>query len=122
MNYMNNYPYIGFQYQPYMQNAMQPQQYISQPVQGINGKIVDGVDVVKATEVPSNGYGVFPKADLSEIYVKSWNSSGNTSIITFRPVAETAETDVLKVIEERFDQLESKIDGLQKKEIKANEY
>lgn len=34
--------------------------------------MVDSLDVAKATEVPIGGYGIFPKADLSEIYIKSW--------------------------------------------------
>jgi hypothetical protein len=52
---------------------------------GINGKIVDSEDIVKATEVPIGGYGVFPKADLSEIYIKTWNNNGTTSILTYKP-------------------------------------
>lgn len=89
-NYLSNYPY-GYvnQYVP----QPQPQQFLSQPMQPqnqqpqpLNGKIVDSADVVKATEVPIGGYGIFPKADLSEIYIKSWNNNGTTSVITFRPV------------------------------------
>lgn len=52
----------------------------------LNGKIVDGEDVVRATEVPIGGYGIFPKADLKEIYVKSWNNNGTTSVITYKPI------------------------------------
>jgi hypothetical protein len=52
---------------------------------GINGKIVDSEDIVKATEVPIGGYGVFPKADLSEIYIKTWNNNGTTSILIYKP-------------------------------------
>ena len=70
-NYYLNYPY-GNQYQqqqmPYQAQAQTPQP------QGLNGKIVDSQDVVRATEVPIGGYGIFPKADLSEIYIKSWNN------------------------------------------------
>jgi hypothetical protein len=48
---------------------------------------VDSEEMVKATEVPIGSYGVFPKADLSEIYLKTWNNNGTTSIIKFTPVA-----------------------------------
>jgi len=41
--------------------------------------------MVKATEVPIGGFGIFPKADLSEIYIKSWNNNGTTNLITFKP-------------------------------------
>jgi len=39
------------------------------------------------------GFGVFPKGDLSEIYVKSWNNNGTTQINTYKivPMEETKE-------------------------------
>lgn len=91
--YMGGYPYNSqyplpnqqlpppsFQMSQSMNNQPTPSQ------QSLNGKIVDSEDVVKATEVPIGGYGIFPKADLSEIYIKSWNNNGTTSVITFRPI------------------------------------
>ena len=96
MNYYNPnyyqgiYPYNNYnnQYMPQaqMQNAAPQQQATPAPIpvqnNFLNGKIVDSVDVVKATEVPIGGYGVFPKADLSEVYIKSCNNNGTTSLIT----------------------------------------
>ena len=41
--------------------------------------------VLKATEVPIGGYGIFPKADLKEISIKTWNADGTTNVITFQP-------------------------------------
>jgi len=128
--YMNTYPYN------YVQTP-QPQQFISQPMapQGqlpqLNGKIVDSVDMVKVAEVPAScGYGVFPKADLSEIFIKSWNGNGTTSITTFKPTEPSPqETTEISQLIERFNILETKIDNLltaptaiHKKEAKANEY
>ena len=121
------------------------QQFISQPMapqtqqpQSLNGKIVDSEDVVKATEVPIGGYGIFPKADLSEIYIKSWNNNGTTSIITFKTIIQEAkepqivEDNSLKIIE-RLNALDAKIDSLMmnnvaataqvaKKEVKGSDY
>lgn len=141
-NYLGNYPYnYANQYVP----QPQPQQFISQPMapqtqqpQSLNGKIVDSEDVVKATEVPIGGYGIFPKADLSEIYIKSWNNNGTTSIITFKPIIQevkepqTVEDNSLKIIE-RLNTLDAKIDSLMmnniaataqvaKKEVKGSDY
>ena len=141
-NYLGNYPYnYANQYVP----QPQPQQFISQPMapqtqqpQSLNGKIVDSEDVVKATEVPIGGYGIFPKADLSEIYIKSWNNNGTTSIITFKPIIQevkepqTVEDNSLKIIE-RLNALDAKIDSLMmnnaaataqvaKKEVKGSDY
>ena len=136
MNYYNqgfypNYQYGGNQYQA----AYQPQPSL-QP--GLNGKMVDSLDIVKATEVPIGGYGIFPKADLSEIYIKSWNNNGTTSIITFKPIiqevkeSQTVEDNSLKIIE-RLNALDAKIDSLMmnnvaataqvaKKEVKGSDY
>ena len=137
--YMNNYPYNGNnnnQYIPQNQNYVPMNQ---QPPQLLNGKIVDSVDVVRVTEVPIGGFGIFPKADLSEVYVKSWNNNGTTSVITFAPIApqetqsEVQQENVIMEILNKINALEAKIDSLninnnnitlenKRKETKANEY
>jgi len=65
--------------------------------------------------VPIGGYGVFPKADLSEIYIKSWNNNGTTSIVTFKPTvpvqASVKEAVPASDIIEKLNELESKIDN-----------
>ena len=59
-----------------MQTQYNQQQLYNQPVQqaqtpGLNGEIVDGLDVVKAKNVDMSGQPTFyPKSDLSEVYVK----------------------------------------------------
>ena len=148
MNYLNNSNYLGNYPYNYVNQYVpqpQPQQFISQPMapqtqqpQSLNGKIVDSEDVVKATEVPIGGYGIFPKADLSEIYIKSWNNNGTTSIITFKPITQEVkepqivEDNSLKIIE-RLNELDAKIDSLMmnnvavtaqvaKKEVKGSDY
>jgi hypothetical protein len=53
------------------------------------GKIVDSVDVVKATDVPMDGnMYYFPKADGTEIYAKQWLTNGQTRILTFKPILD----------------------------------
>ena len=94
-NYYLNYPY-GNQYQQQMPYQPQAQPVQVQP-QGLNGKIVDSQEVVRATEVPIGGYGIFPKADLSEIYIKSWNNNGTTSVIVYKP--EPPQTEVVAAID-----------------------
>lgn len=97
--------------------------------------MVDSEEIVKVTEVPIGGYGVFPKADLSEVFIKYWNNNGTTSIISFKPNSplpsqnnENTQSVDLNVILEKITNLENKIDSLkpqenlQKKEIKANDY
>ena len=135
MNYYNpNYymsnPYSQYTYasipQQQQQNAMPPSMAMTQnnvsqstpsaPV--LNGKIVDGEDVVKATEVPIGGYGIFPKADLSEIYLKTWNNNGTTSIIKFKPdnsqvqqQQNIAANDYNELLE-KINSIEGKLDNL----------
>ena len=127
-NYYTSYPY-SYNYNNYTgQNTMPPvstsipMNQNSMPQQasviGLNGKIVDGEDVVKATEVPIGGYGIFPKADLSAIYLKSWNNNGTTSIITFKPPEDkpaeilTQSTTTLDDVIKKIDALENKIANL----------
>lgn len=100
---------------PYQYTSQQPQ-----IVTGLNGKMVDGEEMVRATEVPIGGFGVFPKADLSEIYIKSWNPNGTTSVLSYRPVLQQQEqtqqieqpiNDNTQQILERIAALENKIDA-----------
>lgn len=101
-NYFNQ-QYYQQQYNPYMQrmeNLQQYQQAIQQPMyqQQIPvsnqqftplGKIVESVDMVKATDIPMDGnMYYFPKADGSEIYSKAWMPNGQTRILTFKPVLD----------------------------------
>lgn len=117
--YMGGYPY-GNQYPLPMQSS-QPsfQMPTSQPTsqqQSLNGKIVDSEDVVRATEVPIGGYGIFPKADLSEIYIKSWNNNGTTSIITFKPIipepviTQQDNGELTNLLLQKIETLENKLD------------
>ena len=78
-NGYNNYGYQSFVPQP---NQMQQIQQPTAPQYNLNGKIVDGIEMVKATDIPLGGYGIFPKADLSEVYIKSWNNLGQSNIIS----------------------------------------
>ena len=137
---MNGFPNYGSYFNPfaspqYMNNNMMqmPQQQISnmqaqqmqqQPqmfnnqnmaLNQLNGKIVENKDIVSVTEIPVGGYGFFPKADLSEIYLKMWNSSGTTDTIIFRPVAKENpqdKTDTINKILEKIDNLENKISSI----------
>lgn len=113
---MNYYPNNYYQNYSYGNNMYQPQQ--SQPIVAtLQGKIVDSVDMVRVNEVPFGGFGVFPKGDLSEIYVKSWNNNGTTQINTYRPVPiedvkETKGVSVRDELLEKINVLNEKLDAL----------
>lgn len=102
--YGNGYPQYA---QPQTQNINNQQQI------NLQGKIVDGEDMVRVTEVPFGGYGVFPKADLSEIYIKSWNNNGTTQVTVFKPVAATEDkVDTSALILEKIKEIEVKLDSI----------
>ena len=114
------------------------QQSLQQPVVGAQmslanqmsalGKMVDSIDVVKATDIPMDGNAYyFPKADGTEVYCKQWLQNGTTRILTFKPVLEdnpnnvSSDTEKLKislsdevtdVFMKRFDELEKRFDDL----------
>lgn len=123
MNYYQNNLYPNY---PYM-NTYPSNQYSPNGV-GVNfntnltnpmsllGKVVDGEDVVKATEIPIGGFGVFPKADLNEIYVKTWNNNGTTQILKYQPiVADNTEENNMNettIILEKINSIEAKLNEL----------
>lgn len=54
---------------------------------GLNGEIVDGIDVVKAKNVDMSGNVTFyPKADMSEIYTKQLMADGTSRIVIYKAV------------------------------------
>lgn len=65
---------------------VQPMQPFIKPV-GLQGKQVDSVDVVKATDVPFDGsVSYFPLTDGSAIVTKQLQSDGTSKIVVFKPV------------------------------------
>lgn len=109
--YSNNfYPNYSNYNNPYQNQAP------AQQAMGLQGKIVDSAEMVKVTEVPFGGFAVFPKGDMSEIYVKSWNSNGTTQIHTYRPVPieetpEAKQADTNALILQQIANLDSKLDA-----------
>ena len=99
-------------YNPYMQPRFQPmpQQY-EQPQQpasiinrsSLNGKIVDSIDVVKATDVPFDGsVSYFPLADGSGIVTKQLQMDGTSKIMVYKPV-ENEKIETKYITYEDFD-------------------
>ena len=104
--YTNPYYFQNNPYQQQMYNPMAPYQdrlaqlqaqYNQQPpynqmaqqsqTVGLNGEVVDSIDVVKAKNVDMSGNVTFyPKADLSEIYTKQLQMDGTSRIVTYRAV------------------------------------
>ena len=119
------------QLQQYQQSLQQPivptQTPVSNQMSAL-GKMVDSIDVVKATDIPMDGNAYyFPKADGTEVYCKQWLQNGTTRILTFKPVIDDntnnvsqdteklkirLSDDVTEVFMKRFDELEKRFDDL----------
>lgn len=128
MNFLQNY-------QQSLQQPMVPTQMSGANQMSALGKMVDSIDVVKATDIPMDGNTYyFPKADGTEVYCKQWLQNGTTRILTFKPVLEdnlnnlSSDTEKLKislsdevtdVFMKRFDELEKRIDDLMLKKTAA---
>lgn len=121
-------PVQQMQVQQSAYNQMQqvPQQ-IQQPQ--LIGHIVDGQKTIQASDVPMNApYALFPKNDLSEIYLKSWTANGTIQTIVFKPVQNQQtenlpstqsemkiglSDDATEAFMKRFDELGRKLDELE---------
>lgn len=79
--------------QSYQQSLQQPVQPAQMPMQNqqmnVVGKIVDSIEMVRSMDIPMDG-GIyyFPKADGTEIFGKQWLPSGQTRILTFKPIQD----------------------------------
>lgn len=128
MNFLQNY-------QQSLQQPIVPTQTPVSNQMSTLGKMVDSIDVVKATDIPMDGNAYyFPKADGTEVYCKQWLQNGTTRILTFKPVLEdnpnnaSSDTEKFKislsdevtdVFMKRFDELEKRIDDLMPKRTVA---
>lgn len=133
-NFYSNYPQTQQSLYGYNQaqipNYQTNQAQMSVQNNQIPGKIVDSQEVARVSDIPFGGYGVFPKADLSEVFVKVWNNNGTTSLLCFKPMVEgnivqeqdkeerryhegSSQNNYDKM-QEKIEMLERKIDELQK--------
>lgn len=120
-NYLNN-PYYNPNFrpieQPYQTNGvnMQPiqQQPLNMPKSVLQGKQVDSLDVVRASEVPLDGsITYFALTDGTAIATKQLQTDGTSKIVVFKPIEQQNE-------EKRYitqDDLDKVINGLNLDEI-----
>lgn len=114
------------QYQPYgnaqMQqgNMQQPTMatYTPQPttIQGLQGKTVDSIDVVKAMDIPLDGsISYFPLVDGSAIVTKQLQQDGTSKTLIYKAVENT---DITKSNYVTNDKLQEELKNVNSKEIK----
>lgn len=140
--YGNNYvmPYqnpqtmnpVQFPVQNAMQTYQQPvqtpysysnvQQPVVQPmVQEISGRFVPSAENIVPNEIPMNGgVALFPRNDLTEIYVKSWNKEGTIKTVVYKPsedekpisIEDKIKNEISDMFTKRFDDITSKLEEL----------
>lgn len=107
MNYYPNNFYGNYLY------GTTPSQTTNTATNSLTGKIVDGEEMVKATEVPFGGYSIFPKADFSEVYIKTWTQEGVTKIIKFKPYIEEPKEEItMNILLEKISSIENKLNAM----------
>lgn len=102
------------QYPQYSQQNqfMQPQVQQNQP-QGIVGKIVNDFSELTANDVPMNGSAAFfPKADGSELQVRSWTANGTIQTVVYRPVHQESGAEGKNIPQMDFNALNEDVRAL----------
>ena len=92
------------------------------PQRAINGMVVQSADAITADCVPMDGsIAVFPKQDMSEIYVKNWNADGTIHTVTYKPVEEikpeaarvSAVTELSASVDDKLNELTGRMNRLE---------
>lgn len=125
MNFNNPYynnPYVQ-QLNPYMQQQIpqvqRPQEQYPQQIQpsynrplSLQGKSVDSIDVVKATDIPLDGtISYFPLTDGSAIVSKQLLMDGTSKTVIYKPVEDEPkkEKTINYITEEQLEQRLKKV-------------
>ena len=114
-------PIATQQYQPQATDYMSQMQNAYQKPLALQGKTVDNIEVVKATDIPLDGsVSYFPLVDGSSIVTKQLMQDGTSRMIVYKPVetdpkANTTENKEIYVTEE---QLEEKLKTFNNEELK----
>lgn len=107
-----------------------PQQPTPPTVQGLNGKFVDSIESVKATDVMMDGSVMFfPSTDGKVIYTKQLQADGTSRVLAYTAASEQGQEEnkpnITEVMEERlkafrddifagFDEINDRFDKVEK--------
>ena len=128
-------------YNPYYNYNQQPQQmprqnspiYKPQTATVLQGKVVDSLDVVKATDIPYDGsVSYFPLTDGTAIITKQLQQDGTSKVIIYKPITDNEEVkpkyitenewkDQIKDMDSKFvteDDFKEQIKNVNSKDIK----
>lgn len=123
-------PYLQQQRMQQQQDAMAQMNVFQQQMpRGINGKVVQSVEMITANDVPMDGSAAFfPMQDMSAILAKSWNADGTIKTVIFKPINENVPQNEIQNKEnlkfdlsegtvaafmDRFDELSERLEQLE---------
>ena len=113
-------PIVTPQYQPQATDYMGQMQNAYQKPLGLQGKTVDNIEVVKATDIPLDGsISYFPLVDGSAIITKQLQADGTSRMVVYKPI-ETKQPKQVEVQETYITEkeLDEKLSKLDNKELK----
>lgn len=115
-NLYNPYnPYYAYNTQV-QQTPRQPQQTYKPQNTVLQGKVVDSLDVVKATDIPYDGsVSYFPLTDHSAIITKQLQQDGTSKMVIYKPITDNEEVKPKYITEEEF---KDQIKNMNSKDIK----
>ena len=119
--YYMQQPMTTPQYQPQATDYMSQMQNTYQKPIGLQGKTVDNIEVVKATDIPLDGsVSYFPLVDGSAIVTKQLQADGTSRMIVYKPVEaqqpKQVEVQETYITEKELDEKLSKLDNKELKE------
>ena len=104
-NYNNIYnpynnPYLNYGQQPQQVQIPRQNQYKPQNSIGLQGKVVDSLDVVKATDIPYDGsVSYFPLTDGTAIITKQLQQDGTSKVVIYKPMIDNEESKTKYITE-----------------------
>ena len=118
--YYMQQPMATPQYQPQATDYMSQMQNAYQKPLALQGKTVDNIEVVKATDIPLDGsVSYFPLVDGSAIVTKQLQPDGTSRMIVYKPVEtqpKQVEVQETYITEKELDEKLSKLDNKELKE------
>lgn len=96
----------GLEQVPQQPTYIQP---ITKPI-GLLGKVVDNIEVVRATDIPLDGStSYFPLSDGSSIITKQLKADGTSKIVVYKPVDEDNKQQPTYITIDEFNERFSEI-------------
>lgn len=78
----------------------------------LQGKVVDSLEVVKATDIPYDGsVSYFPLTDGSAIITKQLQQDGTSKVVVYKPILENEKSEVKYMTEKEFKEQINELNG-----------